>query len=477
MKDKKLRTFKHLACLSLITFHSAVYSLDITLAHLKNNKEVTSSSLSKEQWDKTIEKYSQKQTARLANIFYSSMEQIMARLEKPEHLFNLCEFEIINEFHKSLEKKQLLVNQESVESYLKALRVSHNIDDIFYDLLSAQSELLFGIKKNIARTRSARGKIQKKRSDTVYMVDVKPIYQGFTFDKNNLLCSFEQVSSLADRIKKNLPPRLKFSSMNFQKLNDKALREKIITPSTFFTLEYLRKNTKKRLPLVKQSRYFKIIFYSKDIKSDDISLLPEQLISENDFTSKKLGRFSKLSNRKKLYIKFNDEEIIDLSTVIQKASRRLGEDPNSSSSIPFISQTYYDENNQKQTEIYKLSPPEQFNYAKRRMAQDIVDLQNRKKSFVNVTIDAQDLITAALETGYIKHEDIQSVLSYENLWREEMSAWEKISSYAYSFSGVSAFYFPPPWNITGSLALATLNNYIHKKGKGRESDNPYVIIK
>ncbi len=213
------------------------------------------------------------------------------------------------------------------------------------------------------------------------------------------------------------------------------------------------------------------------IKCNTMEPLPLEE-DQAEFASEYIKRRKKLTRRKSLYYKYNATQIVMLAQVLEKASMRMGIDPTVETSTPEITTNYVMRRDGSQTqfsETYELSPSEQFEFARKRLRMDLMDLSS-SKTFAGVKITYEDVIMAALETGYISHHDIEYVIKYDDLWNPEISPWKKFKDYTLSFAGTAAFYLPPPWNVIGAVGLVFVNTKLSSK-KGHENhENPANIF-
>lgn len=201
---------------------------------------------------------------------------------------------------------------------------------------------------------------------------------------------------------------------------------------------------------------------------------------ENSFSTEKIRRFSKITRRRNLYRKYDETQIILLSQVLQKASRRMGTDPDTESKTPYITQEFIvrGKNGKKETvvETLKLDPQSQFNLARRRLRKDMVDLQ-MMDLFNKTTITYEDVVMAALETGYVTLEDMQHVVQYDDLWNPNISRFEKVSGFIFTVAGYSTFFIPAPWNVVATIALGVAEGIVDNKlSTGEDNDNPATFI-
>ena len=165
---------------------------------------------------------------------------------------------------------------------------------------------------------------------------------------------------------------------------------------------------------------------------------------------------------------------------MQRASKRMGVDPDTISTTPVIIQEQSTVNAQGEREItiekIELDPQSQYNLARRLMRKDIVDTQ-MMSLFNGVKITYNDVVMASLEVGYISLEDIEFVVKYDDLWNPERTKFDRMSRFVFSPLGYSTFFLPPPWNATASLALGVIENVVDANHRnGAYNDNPGTYI-
>ena len=98
------------------------------------------------------------------------------------------------------------------------------------------------------------------------------------------------------------------------------------------------------------------------------------------------------------------------------------------------------------------------------------------KSFSHVQITYEDVVMAALETGYITHEEVELVLTYDDLWNKETSKLMKALRFVFKLGGTAVFYLPPPYNILGGIGIALINAKIIYKKDGSDYENPAALF-
>ncbi len=465
--------YKKILVILLATFSSFVFS-EVDIDQLKNDKEVESTSISKRQTKKIKQIYSDSSfNERIASIFYKTIKDFI------EDDFSYCELRLIDNFINTLKNEGLKVDQDSIEDYLKILRTFNYIDDILFDILSYVTEDHFNFKninlnhqpfKTILDRQSL---LEKNPLDELY-VDFKQ----WPDEKNS--CTYQSFVELKRQVR-NKEGEYSKKSKELKVLNKKALESKIISLSTFNKLEFLRKKSalKKRMIWIKD--YFSTIFKAKNkMKPISYDYTTNNLELENKFSTEKVRRFHSITRRKLLYRKYNETQIILLSQILQKASRRMGVDPDTISGRPYITQEFniLTPSGERETYVERidLDPQSQYNLARRLLRRDMVQLE-MMESFHKLHITHEDVVMAGLETGYISLEDIALVVKYDDLWNPEQIPFLKVLGFIFTIGRYSTFFLPSPFNIAATIAMGIAEGIAdHKLSSGADHDNPATFI-
>ena len=443
------------------------------LNKLKNDKEVVITSFKPKEKLRILSLYKEEGfQKKLNDLFLDSVQDYL----ETENL--KCEFKLISSFEKRLEKAKLPATQLDMVNYLKFLRSKNEIDDILFGLLVGVSEDFFGLKQvNLTKrsSGSSAGKQLLEKNDLSELYgDLKTwpdesercVYQDYIHLRNSIV-------NKEDKVTKNLG--------DLKKLNNTALKNGIIPQDVYNRLEYLRSESGINKRKTWLQEYFKVILNAKN-KMTPISkkYVVQNLETENDFASQRIKRFSKITKRKLLYEKYDETQIILLSQVLQKASRRMGADADTESKRPIITQEFsvLTESGERETYVEKieLDPQSQYNLARRLMRKDLLQLQ-MMPAFQPVKVTHEDVIMAALETGYISLEDIEFVVKYDDLWNPHKTDFEKVMGFIFNVGGYTTFFLPPPLNIAASIAMGVTESLVNKQFEtGAENDNPATFI-
>lgn len=452
----------------------ADYSFE-EIQNLKNDKEVVISSFNEKERKRILTNYNDRAfNEGLASVIYSTILEFVNENEK------LCELNLIERLKSNLEKDGFSNKNKDIQEYLKILRVNNSIDDILYEILASVTDDYFGLLSVDINKKPAGYFLERK-----YLNERNNIPKLFSnFDEwpdEVSLCSYEEYAYIKNNIwisetkKSNKPKHLKVMFM-------KAFEEKAISLESYNKLEFLRGNSNLNERNLWLKDYLRIVLHAKNkMVPLNQDYVPNSIDKEDNFASERLRRFSALTRRKLLYQKYNETQIIQLAQIIQKASRRMGVDPDVESSTPVIIQEFEiilaGGKRENYIERIELDPQSQYNLARRLMRKDMVELQ-MMSNFVNVKITHQDLVMAAFETGYITFEDLEFVVQYDDLWNPEMSKWERISGFIFKVAGYSNFFIPPPFNVATSIAIGIIEGIVDDKffRNGANNDNPATFI-
>jgi hypothetical protein len=484
MLKRLVSTLLLTALFSTSTF--AAYSFE-DISKIKNDKESFSRVLSKKKIKKVKAKY-EKLDLKVKDIFYTTLQSFLnseATLK--------CELTFLKNFKKGLRLAHFKDNNDSVEELLALLRANNHIDDILYKLMSDVN-----VDYHKLRSLNFKKKIRlgiNKNKKLVKNNNLKELYKNFSkWPNGSTNCVSNEFVWLKNNIKskkdKALTPEevergdvaiTTGSKRDLKKLNRAAYRNKLISSRTYRKLQYLTSKSKLDKKSLWLTKYVDIVSNAKN-RLNPISYNYEikDISQEDEYTQDRLGRLKKLTRREILYRKYNQTEIIILAQILQRASQRMGVDPDTESSIPVISQSFSvllaDGTRNNYVEELELDTQDQYNLARKRLSRDITEIQ-MMGTFSNKEITYDDIVVAAFETGYISFEDIEFVILYDDLWNPSQTKFEKVMGFAFTVAGYSSFYIPPPWNAVVSIALGVVQGLILNRNiKGSENDNTASLI-
>ncbi len=440
---------------------------------LKNDKEARSEFVDTKEAKKIMALYNENQKALIKKSFYDAF------LDFANYSPWKCELALFKTFIQELKKEKLVTNEANVSDYLKVLRATHAIDDIFYSILVSLKDDHFGFQElNLNRHGPILTFTNKKLLKNNPLEDLFASFQ--TWPDEEKTCVYQEYVNLRKSIK-NSNNKISEKSKHFESLLDKALQKEIITLQTYNGLKYLDKKSNVNKRRIWIEDYFAIILHAKNNMVPQNRPAPPKIIEQQDpFSSKRLRRLSRLTRRTLLYQKYSETQIILLAQVLQKASKRMGVDPDTRTLPPVITQEFRRLNEKGEEETYvetiEIDTQSQYNLARRLMRKDMTELQ-MMDIFNRTIITYEDVIMAGFETGYISFEDIEYAIRYDDLWNPEVSRQEKVIGFVKSILGYATFLLPPPWNVTTSIVLGIAEGLVSKQFvNGAENDNPSTFI-
>jgi hypothetical protein len=473
-----MRKFLLLAfSLNAFFFIHLVQAQTYTMEHmhnLKNDKEVILRAFSKKEQARISQIFTDiKLNDQVTQIFYKTVLDLINKEDRQ------CELKLIENFQNALKQNGLETDREGMLNYIKMMRVEHKIDDILFRILNESLEDFYQF--DLLDTERGQRNRLFKRKKVIAANDIQKLFSGFEqWPDDKTRCTYQEFFYIKGHVKKTKDKESK-SSQDLKTLINEALKAKIINLETYNKLLYLENKSNIDSLDLWLEEYLRVILQAKNKMVPKSSTYGVKKIEEeNDYSSERSKRFSKITRRRLLYRKYNETQIILLSQVLQKASRRMGVDPDTISGAPTITQEFntLQENGQRETYVERIELDQQSQYtlARRRLRKDVVELQ-MMDIFYKIPITHEDIVMAALETGYITHEDLEFVVKYDDLWNPHKSDFEKISGFIFSAVGYSSFLLPPPWNITAAIAIGVVEGLFNNKHKkGTSNDNPATFI-
>jgi hypothetical protein len=440
---------------------------------LQNDKEARSEFVETKEVKKLLDLYNESQRGLIKKSFYEAF------LDFANYTPWKCELTLFKTFIAELKKEKLPTSELKVSEYLKVLRAIHAIDDILYSILVSLKEDHFGFQELNLNRHGPRLTFKNKK-----LVKNNPLQDLFASFQNwpdeEKTCLYQEYVNLRKSIK-NSKNKISDKSSHFESLLDTALKKEIINLQTYNGLKYLDKKSNVNKRRIWIEDYFAIILHAKNNMVPHNRTLPPKIIEQQDsFSSKRVRRLSRLTRRTLLYQKYSETQIILLAQVLQKASKRMGVDPDTKTLPPVITQEFRTVNNKGEEETHietiEIDTQSQYNLARRLMRKDMTELQ-MMDIFSRTIITYEDVIMAAFETGYISFEDIEYAIRYDDLWNPEVPRHEKVIGFVKSILGYATFLLPPPWNVTTSIVLGIAEGLVSKQFvNGAENDNPSTFI-
>ena len=441
---------------------------------IENDKEVVLSSISKNEKERILTKFnSSNDKNKYRTIFFQVMHKFLNTNDAT------CDSSMISSLVNEVSRSGVAKNEFEMNEVFKFLRVSNVIDDVMLDILEGLSKDYFALSRidfNAYPNENPFKNYDKKSEG----YELALFFQEFkTIPDEKTKCAYREFSRLQGAVgekKDNLKTRNKI----LKDLALKAYKEGAVDLKSYNLLKFLSTTSTLNKRSVWLGDYINISLTAKNkMAPKNYKYKVVNIEDENKYTSERKSRFSKMTLRKVLYQKYDANQIILLSQVMKKASQRMGVDPDTITGVPYIIQEFEylsEDGNENYVEKIELDTQSQFNLARRLLRRDIVKLQ-MMDSFLSQKITYDDLVTASVETGYISLDDLDYVVKYDDLWNPEISHNQKMMNMGFMIAGYATFFLPPPWNVTGALALTIAEGVIESKNaKGVNNDNPNTFI-
>lgn len=430
------------------------FSFDVTL--LRNNKESYSRIVTKNDrarlnsWA-SFHRLGKGLKVQAAAVFRATMLEFNNREAQ-------CDVGLVNLLTQRALYEGVIDEASELRNLLVLLREENQIDDILMNIILTSDELRDDI--------SSAGKwVRPKTPRSIVVpadIDLKKYFGYVTPWPDEVTgCSIGRYFRMAEMLTyKNTIERNNL----MWKLALVGLRDGYIDTLTFHKLEALRLNK-----AADWNHYaYNYLSMVKDAK-DKMAKKREE-ISTDSFSSKYVSRKEKLTQRGRLYKVYSPTQVMIMSGVIERLARRMD-----ARRVELIFQ--YGEVDATETQIYVLSPMEQYRVAIKMMKKEMGELM-RGDLFKGTGISYEDIIAASFETGLIKSSELDQILKFEQFWNPgEQSRFRTYANFAFSIAGTASFYLPPPWNIVGALALMfTQTRLLPTTAQPDPDDNWNVII-
>lgn len=374
-----------------------------------------------------------------------------------ERIDTTCELGLVAQLQKDAMKYHVIETNGEVLDLAGYLRHNNLIDDILYGMIKKSTYITLDFVNNAS--------VKAPRPFNTYTaqtskVDIKKLYAPVAQWPDDIKsCTvdtyFDMIGTLTFKNSKERDGLM-------VKLNYQALTQGVIDLATYNKLETLRKRAVLDWPIYLK-RYADVINNAKD----KLTKTPESKAT-NDFAVEYVSRRDSLTQRGNLYRTYNSTQIMMLAQIIEKTAKRM--DAKRAS----INWQYSDD--PADQEIYVLSPMEQYRAAIKMLRKDMGEIM-RSEAFKNTALEYEHLIAAAYEAGFIKSEELDLVLKFEDFWNPKTPRWKTYANFAFSLAGTASFYLPPPWNIIGAIGLVlTQSKFVEGEPKPNPNDNWNVII-
>ncbi len=421
---------------------------------LANNKEAFTRQLTKEEIDASV-KWGAKHPLS-QSLKATVLKALSETFNEMERIDTNCEIGLVQRMISDAKANKVIKTDVEIFELIKYLRSYDLIDDILYKLLKDSAGVTFAFKGE-ADPRRPLNLYTRQNSD----VDLEKFFQPVkTWPDDIKKCSLDTYYNLTQNLTfKNAKDR----DNQMGKLNYMAWAHGVIDDGTFTKLEVLREQKVLDWP-VYFKRYADVINNAKD----KLSKNPE-LKAENDFTVEYVSKKEKLTQRTSLYMNFSSTQVMMLAQIIEKTAKRMD------ARQATLNWQYTDDPNGER-EIYVLSPMEQYRAAIRMLRKDMAEVM-RSDAFRGVALEYDHLIAAAYEAGFIRSDELDQVLKFEDFWNPKQPKWKAWANFAFSLAGTATFYLPPPWNIIGAIGLVlTQTKLVNGDQKPDPDDNWNVVL-
>ena len=444
----------------VLLFASAVmlltdaYAFDVRL--LANNKEAFSRELTS-QVASTAETWASHHQLG-DELLKNALKTLSETFNEMERIDTNCELGLVERLYKDALKNGVMTSRGELLDMIAYLRHHELIDDILYRMIRQSVHVSLDFVNN--------AEFKAPRPLNVYTrqnagVNLEKFYAPVKIWPDDVKkCTIDtywtMVSGLSFKNEKDRDSQI-------VKLNFMALSQGVINLETFNRLESLRKREVLRWP-VYFKRYADVINNAKD----KLTKKPEPK-ADNNFSMNYVSRRDGLTQRANLYRTYDSTQVMLLAQIIEKTAKRMDA---KRASLNW----QYTDDPKGEGEIYVLSPMEQYRAAIKMLRKDMAEVM-RSDAFRNANLEYEHLISAAYETGFIKSEELDLVLRFEDFWDPKTPRWKTYSNFAFSLAGTASFYLPPPWNIIGAIGLVlTQSKVVEGEPKPDPNDNWNVII-
>lgn len=445
------------------------------ISKIKNDKEVVISFMWKEEIQRIKRKFSNiENNKNIINQFTSSLHSF---LNKPD---SHCEVSLISELVTGFENSNIAKTKEEALDVFKMLRLNNEIDDIMYEILEYLVSDYYSMGRINLTVKPIRNifKDYNKKSEGYDLVELFKSFKSYPNESDS--CAYVEYFKIRNQVG-NYKDTISSKNNDVKDLAYIAYTKNILSLENYNKLNFLSQKSNIQERQIWLNDYLKIIFSAKNKmipKNREYEVV--KLDQENPFSTEMISRFSKVTRRKLLYRKYNEDQIIMIAQVMKKASQRMGVDADTKTSTPYLIQEFNILNQAGTAENYveriELDTQDQFNLARKLLRKDMVALQ-MMETFQKVVITYEDLVMASLETGYISLDDLDYVTKYDELWNPKVSKFDRLMSMTFRVAGYATFFLPPPWNVTAALSLAIIDGIVDSKNiNGASNDNPNTFI-
>lgn len=440
-------------CVLIFISTTRAFSFDVTL--LQNNKEANSRIITKKDRARLavwVEEHrlGDELRSKAASVFRETMIAYQAREAQ-------CDVGMTSLLIMNAKNAGVIVDSTELSNLLVFLREQNQMDDILLRVFMRSEEVRFDIA-NAGRWMKPK---TPRKLTAPEGVDLKK-YFGFVspWPDEASACSIGRYFRLAEMLK------YKTSSERdnlMWRIAHVGLRDGMIDTLTFHRLEALRLN------YVLDWDHYSYNYLNMIESAKDKLAKQRELISTNNFSERYVSRKEKLTQRGRLYKNYSPTQVMIMASVIEKLARRMD-----ARRVELVFQ--YGETQGADTQIYVLSPMEQYRLSIKMMKKEMAELM-RGDLFKNTGISYDDIIAASFETGLIKSSELDQILKFEEFWNPKApSRFRTYAQFAFSIAGTATFYLPPPWNLMGAVALMFTQSRIMPTTAAPDVDDNWNVI-
>jgi hypothetical protein len=352
----------------------------------------------------------------------------------------------------------IIHSADELPSFLTYLREENIIDDIFYKILKDS----FEVSSEMAASQDNKYPRRpfRPRNNINEEVDIAKMYSSFKSWPNDIeSCSMGRYLQLINSLKVTGP---KDRDARIRRYNYLALQSGVISLETYHKLDVMR-----RMEVLSWSTnvngYLDLVQNAKDKLAKEV-----ETSTNNQFNESYISRKEKLTRRGRLYQVFSSTQVMILAQLIEKTAKRMD--------ARHVNLNFqYTEDADSESEIYVLSPMEQYRVSIRMLRKDMAEIM-MSNTFRGSGVRYEDLISAAFETGFIKSDELDHVLKFEEFWNPKNSRWRTYANFAFSLTGTASFFLPTPFNVIGAIALVITQSRLMDKKKNDSDDNWNAIL-
>jgi hypothetical protein len=440
-------------CVLIFVSTTRAFAFDVTL--LQNNKEANSRIITKKdrvrlaEWEEH-HPLGDELSARAAKVFRTTMISYQARETQ-------CDPGMASLLQVNAKNAGVIAEGAELPNLLIYLREQNQMDDILLRVFMRSEEVRFDIANAI---RWKKPKTPRKLVAPAG-IDLKKYFAFVSHWPDEVeFCSIGRYFRMAEM----LPYKTTSERDNLMwRLSHIGLRDGAINAVTFHRLEALRLNN------VLDWDHYSYNYLDMIESAKDKLAKERELVTTNNFSERYVSRKEKLTQRGRLYKVYSPTQVMIMAAVIEKLARRMD-----ARRVELIFQ--YGAEPGTDTQIYVLSPMEQYRVSVKMMKKEMAELM-RGDLFKNTGISYEDIIASSFETGLIKSSELDQILKFEEFWNPKApSRFRTYANFAFSIAGTATFYLPPPWNLMGAVALMFTQSRIMPTTATPDPDDNWNVI-